>query len=491
MANIIKMSEFEFYGANNSGKQIQIDDKIGRVSDLPVRKKPARPGEYDRYWYARWFIHLFAPRFDVYAMIDDDPQACQGWIFKEEQLSLGQIEQAFNNPDGSFIAWYSLTSPRAICLRIEADFISWDRLPEGEVEVSANLLPEYRTTVSRFPVPPSMVALESYGLLVFYLLKDGIYCATLETMVSSMLWDSSTRFIQTVDHGLQIPKKMQFLDSTALASGRWDFCDEIDWERVPVYQPSQIFGADWRSRLVVTTAPRIQYIPKESIAKAGLRHELTSRSVPTVEEVETLILPFRKEVVDEQLFVSVLACHKDGMDADQIQQRVASWIDKSPQCKDQLKLASTHELYERIEVIRGLAHLVHWPLPATAISNRNIEPIAERQPFGAKHIATVWRFLIELSQWQRLHDQVGSDPDLLAMFNDKYPFYRHHRCLGLYPLPSKVTEQWAPDYSRYIEWVTDIGVLHDAGFEYCTDGVCRYYFITFADVHIENQQTID
>jgi len=424
----------------------------------------------------------------MYAVPDFDPLSNRGWVSEKAQLEPDQIEKAFDSTGHTYddyIGWFSSKSPRTICLRIAVDATMWSLRHESGVEISSNVRDEYKALTSQVSVPPSMVALGHYGLLAYYLLTDGIYFETLETMVSGMIPGGPTMFIQTEKAALPIPKKKLLLDSATLKSARWGLHGGMDWERVPVYQPSQLFGSDWKSRLVVTKVPKIQFHPEVSGAKSDSRHEPYQRRVPTVEEVETHILPFQREMAEEQLFVAILACHGDGLDTEQIQQKVERWINEAPQCTGQFKQILPRELHERIEAIRGFAHLVHWPLSSTDISLPDIEPIVERQPFGAESAGAVRHFLTELSHWQRLHDQVGDDPDMLAMFNDKYPFYWHHRCLGLYPLPSEVTESWSAESQRYIEWLSDIGVLHDAGFEYRVDGICRYFFITLDNIGSE------
>lgn len=461
---------------------------FGHLWDLIDCEPRPINGRDSEYRNAHWFVHLFSPRLDIYALPDYDPLSDRGWISENGQLGLDQIEKALNKSGyeyDDYIGWFSSISPRAICLRIAVDTTMWSERRDGGVEISSNVRDEYKRLISQFSVPPSIVALGPYGLLVYYLLRDGIYYETLEAIVSSMIQDCSTRFIQTTKAALPIPEKKLLLDSTTLKSARWGIDGGMDWEGVPVYQPSQLFGTDWKYRIVATTTPRIQYVPKEPAAKSGSRHEFGRRRVPTVEEVETHILPFQIEMVEEQLFVAVLACHGDGLDTAQTLQKVKEWIDESPQCIGQFNQISPCDLHLRVEAVRGLAHLVHWPVSSTETFLSDVEPIVERHPFGAESAGTVRRFLTELSHWQLLHDQVGDDPDMLAMFNDKYPFYRHHRCLGLYPLPSEMIKSWSAESQRYIEWLSDIGVLHDAGFEYRVDGICRYFFITLDNIDSE------
>ena len=458
---------------------------FGHVWDLI-----AEPNQYpssnvlDEYRDAEWFTHLFSPRLDMYALPVDILHDGQGWATHNHTLSLKQIENAFNGSKS--IGWFSSRSPRVICLEIDADLFS--RSPEIDPDViSSALRKDYVSTISQFSVPPSMVALGDHGLYVYYLLEDGIYYETLEAIVSSILGDSAAAFRQTTNAALPVPRKKELLDGMTLEPARWGLYGGTDWECVPVYQPSQLFGTHWESRLVVTTIPTVHYVPDEPAAEANSQMCNMCRRMPTIEEVETHILPFESGVGEEQLFVAVIACHDDGLDADQALQRVLEWIEKSPHYTGQITEMSSGELDRRIRTIHAIAHLVHWPLSSAGSSLPDTETIVELHPFGTESTSVIRRFLIELARWQRLHDLVGDNPDLLAMFNDKYPFYRHHRCLGLYPLPSELLSSWAPDYSRYIEWLIDLGILHDAGLRYKADGICKYYFISFADVHIENR----
>jgi hypothetical protein len=458
---------------------------FGHVWDLI-----AEPKQYpslsalDEHRDAHWFIYLFSPRLDMYAVPFGFPNDGRGWSTHNHTLSLEQIENAFNG--SSSIGWFSSRSPRMICLEIDADPFSWSPKTDPDV-INSALRKDYECTISQFPVPPSMVALGHHGLYVYYLLEDSIFHETLEVIVSSILRDSSATFRQITSVALPVPKKKEILDSTTLAPARWGLYGGTDWECVPVYHPSRLFGAHWISRLVVTTIPTVHYVSGEPAAEKNSQMGNMGRKMPTFEEVETHILPFESGMGEEQLFVAVIACHNDGLNADQTLQKVLTWFENSPLYTGPLSEMAPYELDQRIRTIRGLSHLVRWPSSSADNTLPDVEHVVELHRFSPESAPAIRHFLIELARWQKLHDQVGENPDMLAMLNDKFPFYRHHRCLGLYPLPSELLSSWAPDYSRYIEWLIDLGILHDAGLQYNADGICKYYFITFADVHIENR----
>ena len=463
----------------------ETDCLFGYVWDLMVNYDPApKTGGHDVYRDARWFTHLFSPRRDIYAEPTDLPCYWQGRSTRNTLLTLAVIEKAFNG--GRSVGWFSSRSPQVICLKVGGDPFTSIRDIDANA-ICSTMRADYEATISRFSVPPSVVAQGQHGLYVYYLLQDGIYHETLEAIVSRILGDSPAEFRNTATAAVPVPRRKDLLNPTNLEAARWGLFGGTDWECVPIYQTSQLFGTDWRSRLVVTTRPNIQYISDSPGAKMDSQKENTRRKMPTIEEVETHILPFENDMAQEQLFVAVVACHDYGLDAGQTLQRVLEWIENSPHYAGQTTEMSSDDLDRRIRAIHDIAHLVHWPFSSADSSLPDTEPIVELHPFATESTGAIRRFLTELARWQRLHDQVGDNPDLLAMFNDKYPFYRHHRCLGLYPLPSELLSSWAPDYSRYIEWLIDLGILRDAGLQYNADGICKYYFISFADVHHKNR----
>lgn len=425
---------------------------------------------------AIWFDRLFRPYLGRYtARFSGRGEAC--WYAIDRRMDLPLLQRALDGK--TTIGWYA--SFRSPVFGVDIDDHRTGGWSRDYTAPRGRLRDLYQATVERIGRLPSVVFSSPRGLHAYYLLTELVHIDNLRQSVKAQIGEVPVEIKPTAHTTLRVPAKKRVRDPVSLASTWTGSPDEFEWTSLTQHAPADLFGDDWRTTLRVGAH-------RDGVARVTRKREHAARvagdGIPSLEEVESTIMPFKNGQTYRQTFLLGVACRRAGIRLEKAIAIGYDWLNRSPDYTGGL-LRNERELEQRLE------HIYEKGPESTSVPRVHVEltpavdAVIERltcsHPFVKQRTKSVRRFLQSLAEWKALHDSIGNDRAETARYDDAYPYYAVNRNSGLYPLPSALLERWNKNYVSMLRWLISAGVLTDASAYSPRQHVCRYYRIVLEE----------
>lgn len=431
------------------------------------------------------FVREWQPYRSRYTVKADDslfPDKDGQWFTRSAYLSNRLVEEAVQ---GEATVGYFLPRLTRI-LGIDIDDHTSGAAWAGDKTASALLLARYEATVNaHHGTEPTAVFASPRGLHCYWFLNQELPQRVLFELTTKRLssitfgYRKGIEVRPTTDCALRIPNGHRQVDPWTLEPASYSPQDR------PCYDTFEVLGDPHWAREVIREK---RVTVKER--RDRLRKLRGGRKVEAIEkQVLAGKLSLRNHGTNDTRLMLVAVYRSAGLSKDEAVARF-------------LNLFGLTGYTGRLASPQQIERWVHWEYRKNADfigapqkqspedqpelwEEQLVATLTAKHPWAKQRTKPVERFLRSLLRWKRYQDQVLADPLEAGVWDYLYPFWRHNRQRGFYPLPRSLLEGWNDRYNEILSWLQLEGALVKAPFGYSTGfkiektgqwaQVCQYY----------------